>query len=100
MKWRKVKKRLKKDVIPMMIGTRVVSDGKEIMQIDEVKVRPAGGRNIKYECIGHSLIFPQAQPYVDEIEDAIEEHISENGFEMSFEIPKIDTKNIKKLWQR
>lgn len=99
MKWRKVKKRLKKDVIPMMIGTRVVLEGNEIM-IDEVKVRPAGGRNIKYECIGHSLIFPQAQPYIDEIEDAIEEHISENGFEMSFEIPKIDKKNIKKLWQR
>lgn len=100
MKWRKVKKRLKKDVIPMMIGTRVVSDGKEIMQIDEVKVRPAGGRSVEYKCIGHSLLFPQVYPYVDEIEDAIEEHISENGFEMSFEIPKIDIKNIKKLWQR
>ncbi len=100
MKWRKVKKRLKKDVIPMMIGTRMVSDGKEIMQIDEVKVRPAGGRNIECECIGHSLIFPQAQPYIDMFEDAIEEHISENGFEMSFEIPKIDIKNLKDLWQR
>lgn len=102
MKWRKVKKRLKKHVIPMMIGMHVVSDGKDIMEIDEVKVRPAGGMGVEYKCIGHSLLFPQAQPYVDEIENAIEEHISENGFELSFEIPKIDIKNllIKDLWQR
>lgn len=72
MKWRKVKKRIKKNIIPGLIGRLISPDnGVTWVKVTQVKVSPAGGRNVNYSITAVSPEFPPVQPLIDEVENSI-----------------------------
>lgn len=59
MKWRKVKKQLKKQTIPAMLQMTMVVEGHAI-KIEKVRVSPAGGHKINYQITGEPV--PISEP--------------------------------------
>ena len=87
MKWRKFKKVFNKKIKPRMVGLKVAVNGAYGVMgtIKDVKVCPAGGRSVSYECTvvpDAEPIWAQCQPVIDEYEREREN----SGFSISCDV--------------
>lgn len=103
MKWRKVKKKIKRDVLPGMIGTYVAIEPSSgcPMRICDVKIAPAGNGKVEYrttvEPMDKELFLKYYKPTPEKVYHApISEHIRSGGFNLSFDIQKIDNDSLNK----
>lgn len=66
MKWRKVKKQFKKKTLPKMLGRMVQTEDAQgnILQgeIERVKILPAGGKRVNFDCTVGNIMVVKAEP--------------------------------------
>lgn len=96
MKWRKIKKRLKRDVLPKMVGMYIGLDavGGCPMKIVGIKIYPSGGKSVRYSYSVEPMDKELYEKSIMEYEQKCERS---DSYSLSFDMPRLKKKDLMTL---